>query len=136
MTARGLQRIALLALEGLGVASAVGGGIAMMAGTISLPSDWLVGTPFGSYTGPALILALATGGSQLAALAADLRREPWAALASGFAGCVMMGWIVVELILVGSEPGIMRNLQIAMFAIGLLEAALAALELRARPAAV
>ncbi|HUZ01346.1 MAG TPA: hypothetical protein VMU89_13430 [Thermomicrobiaceae bacterium] len=134
MTARGLERIALLALEVFGAVSAIGGGIALLVGTIDLPAEWLVGSPFGSYTGPALVLALATGGSQLVALAAELRHEPWATLASGFAGCVMMGWIVGELILVGSEPGIMRNLQLTMFLTGLLEAGLASLQLRAHAA--
>ena len=132
MTARELERIALLALEVAGGVSAIGGGIAMMVGTIDFPVEWLNGSPFGSYTGPALILAVVTGGSQLAALAAEVRREPWATLASGFAGCVMMGWIFGELLIVGSEPGLMRNLQITMFLIGLFEAALAALALRAR----
>jgi hypothetical protein len=55
-----------------------------------------------------------------------LRRHPAGMLASAVAGVMIMGFEFVEVLVVGSEPGIARNLQIFYFVLGLLTAALAA----------
>ena len=59
--------------------SAIGGGIALLAGTYKdgvlieaggqarFPLEWLQGTPFSDYTIPALILTIGVGGSSLIA---------------------------------------------------------------------
>ncbi|MEZ4522405.1 MAG: hypothetical protein R3A46_12290 [Thermomicrobiales bacterium] len=77
-----------------------------------------------------MILGVIVGGSQLLALAELLRRSERATVGAGAAGCIMIGWILGEVLFVGSDPGVMRNLQILYFTIGLIETGLATLLLR------
>ena len=121
MTMGGVERKMSIGLLAFGAVSAVSGGIALLAGTVQFPAEWLAGTIFSSYTIPGLILAVVVGGSQLVALYAGLRRPRWAEVATGVAGAILAGWIIGEILIVGSEPGIMRALQ-AIYALnGLLE---------------
>lgn len=110
--------------------AAVGGGIGLVGGGIQFPSDWLSGTPFGSYTGPGLILGIVVGGSALVAAAITLLSSRLAgAMASAIAGAVMIGWIVGEVGLIGYVSW----LQPAFFGYGLAMVALAALYRDATP---
>lgn len=130
------ERITLLALESFGAVSAVAGAIGLLGGGIKFPDDWLQGSPFTSYTGPALILGVVVGGSQVAALAGILRNKTWAATSSVLAGFVMMGWIGGEVLIVGSKTALMAALQILYVINGLLEVAVVGLQRRAdQPAA-
>ncbi|MBX6342793.1 MAG: hypothetical protein IRY97_10070, partial [Thermomicrobiaceae bacterium] len=115
MTTSRAVRQGLIGLLGFGAVSAAAGGIGLVGGGIEFPRDWLEGTPFASYVGPGLILGLVVGGSQLAALVAVLRHAGWARLAAAAAGCAMMGWIVGEVVLVGSRDGVMLGLQALYF---------------------
>lgn len=118
------QSVVILALAG--AVSALAGGIALLIGVIEFPLDWLDGTIFEDYTIPALVLAVIVGGSQVIAALSIRRSEGWGSEAALAAGLVMMGWIVGEIAIVGSEAGIMRALQAVYFTLGLIEAALAA----------
>lgn len=133
MNALGVERKALAALLGLGAVSAAAGAFGLLTGGAGMPLSVLDGSPFSSFTIPALILGGIVGGSQLAGLVGLLRRADWGVLAAGAAGCIMAGWIIGEVMLIGSDPGIMRNLQLACFLLGGLEAWLAALILRHQP---
>ena len=136
MNFQNTERAALLALEGFGAVSAIAGAIGLLGGGVKYPDEWLAGSPFSSYTGPALILGIIVGGSQLAALAGVLRHKSWAATASLLAGLVMMGWIGGEVLLVGSKSGLMAALQIVYALNGLLEVAVVGMRYRAdQPAA-
>ena len=106
-------------------------GIGLVGGGIQFPLGWLHGSPFSGYTFPELIFGLVVGGDQLLALVGVLRHKDWAVLALGAADCIMMGWIIGEVLIDGSERGVMRTLQLLYFANGLLEAGLAAFQLRA-----
>jgi hypothetical protein len=88
-----------LAFNGIG---AIGGGIALINGTIDMPLRLLQGSPFSDYTIPGLILALIVGISSLAAAIVVWKRAEGAALASIAAGAILLGWIVTEFVMVPS----------------------------------
>lgn len=93
-------RIALFVVDVLVALTAIGGGIALVAGLEEgrFPVEWLRGTPFGSYVVPGLILAVVVGGSAVVAAAATLISPNAGGLASTVAG-VVMGWIAVEVLI-------------------------------------
>ncbi|ACZ39063.1 hypothetical protein [Sphaerobacter thermophilus] len=125
-------RIGLIALQVVGSVSAAAGAVGLLGGGIEYPTEWLTGSPFTSYTIPGLILGVVVGGSQLAGLIAVLRRHDGAPQLSALVGAIMMGWIIAEVLIVGSIPGITRNLQVLYFLLGLAEVGLVALWIRAR----
>jgi len=119
----------IIALQLLVAANAVGGGIYGLAGAKNVPTEWLEGSPFASYTVPSLFLLCVIGGGMLVATAAWLLRRriaPWISLGMGV---VLMSWIVAQLAIIGAVSW----MQPASFAAGLLIAALAVYALR-RPA--
>jgi hypothetical protein len=97
-----------------------------LTGTIAPGLDLLQGSPFTSYTIPGLALLVLVGGSALTATVMLLRRHPFGTLASAVAGVMIMGFEVVEVLVIGSEPGVARNLQLFYFSLGLLIVVLAA----------
>jgi len=66
------------------------------------------------------------GGSALVATGLILRLPHLGVLASGITGLMIIGFEIVEVLVVGSDPGIARNLQIFYFTLGLLIALLSA----------
>jgi len=80
--------------------SAIGGGIALITGTLPVPVMLLRHTPFDSFVIPGLFLGIIIGGSALAGAVA-LRAQPRRSrLISAAAGVIMVGWIAGETILV------------------------------------
>ena len=114
--------IALVALEALVSLSAVVGGVAIVAGAIQFPLEWLQGTPFSDYTIPGLVLAIVVGGSSLVAAATILTGRGVGVLASALAGLIMAGYEVVEVAMIDH----LNWLQVLYFVLGLLIFALAA----------
>jgi hypothetical protein len=95
-------RIALIVVDLFAGLSAVVGCVGLVTGGIQIPLSLLRGTPFTSYTVPGLILGIVVGGSALAAAAAALlKRRALDALTSLAAGGIMVGWITVEVALIG-----------------------------------
>lgn len=133
MNARGFERRILATLLGVGAASAVAGAVGLLTGGLGMETSVLDGSPFSDFTFPALILGGIVGGSQLGALTGLLWRTPWAIPGAGTAGCIMVGWIVGEVLLLGSDPGAMRNLQVAYVLLGSAQTLLAASLLRHVP---
>ncbi len=80
--------------------SAVGGGIALAADLLGVPTTLLRHTPFTSFVAPGVFLAVVIGGSATIGAAALLARWPRALVTSGAAGAVMVGWILGETLLV------------------------------------
>jgi hypothetical protein len=74
------------------------------------------------------------GGGALFAAILTWRRHPYAPLVSGAAGLMIIVFEIVEVLAIGSPPGISRNLQVLYFALGLLIVVLALLQWRAAPA--
>lgn len=113
-------RIALFVVDVFVALTAIGGGIALVAGLEEgrFPLEWLRGTPFGSYVVPGLILAVVVGGSAAVAAAATLISPNAGGLASTVAGVVMMGWIAVE-VLILKQPSWTWT-EVFYFALGLV----------------
>ena len=103
--------------------NAVGGALYGLAGAEDVPRKWLEGTPFDSYLVPSLILLVAVGGGMGAAAAAHLVNHRFGPEISVAAGSTLMGWIVVQVLLIGPNGGV-SWLQPAMLVAGGLVAAL------------
>lgn len=86
--------------------SAIGGGIAMLAGLENnrFPPAWLRGSPFKDYTTPALVLAIVVGGSSLAACLAIFSKDKLSQYFSLVAGLMMVGFIVFEVMTLKQVP--------------------------------
>lgn len=130
MTTRSVEGLLLVALQVFATLSAVAGGLALVTGIIELPSSWLAGGIFSSYTIPGIILAAVVGGSQLAALSQLYRRGTSYLYGTALAGGVLMGWIIGEMIIVGTADAVMFGYQLVYFVIGFMEFALANMALR------
>ncbi len=120
MITNSLHRITLIVLNTFLSITAVAGGVGLISGWITLPVEWLHGSPFRSYTIPGLVLLVVVGGGGLIATVTIWRRHELAALLSIVAGTIIMCFEVVEVLVVGSEAGLMRSLQIFYFGLGLL----------------
>jgi hypothetical protein len=127
MGVRGI-RIALVVVDLFAAVSAIVGAVGLLVGYMDIPLTELRGTPFVDFTIPALLLGIVVGGSALAAGTIILwgPRERWP-LASSAAGCIMVGWMTVEIALIGLDVWV----QALYFVVGLLMIALAALLQRA-----
>jgi hypothetical protein len=101
-------------------------GVGVMKNAFPFPDVWLQGTPFHSYLLPGLILCLAVGGSHLAAAFAMVWGHSLARAASVFAGFVLIGWMIGELVLIGFRAPI----QMWFLAMGLIEVGLSFTKLR------
>jgi hypothetical protein len=117
---RGLRRTLLLDLNLFLGVTAVGGGVALLAGWISVPLSSLAGSPFSDYTVPAVLLTVVIGGSAL--LAARLVHLGTGAglPASAIAGGAIIVFEIVEWSVIG-----FAWLQAAYLAIGVLIVSLA-----------
>jgi len=111
----------LLGLELFVAFWAFAGGIGMMGGGLDLPSEWLEGTPFKNYFIPGLILVVVIGGSMLAASLVVWSRRPFFGPVSLLAGCILVIWIIVQVVLIGYRSW----MQPTFFAFGLAVVALA-----------
>ena len=114
-------RIVIGVLTGFIALTAIGGGIALLTGAEAnrFPAEWLEGTPFKDYTIPALLLAIAVGGSSLVACVTILRGQNAGTPASMLAGLIMMGYIVVEVLILKQAPPGPTPIEIMYFGLGL-----------------
>jgi hypothetical protein len=130
----GRPRVALILLDGFVALTAVGGGLLMVAGIDRFPPEWLEGSPFSDYTLPGLILTLVGVVAAVAALAAG-RRVDRAAVASAFAGAVLVGWIAGEIVLLqrnGAEQDPRSPTEAIYFVVGVAIAVLGILSAAGR----
>jgi hypothetical protein len=94
-------RYALGLLLGFAALNAFGGGYYGMTGARGIPTEWLLGSPFDSYFIPSLFLFVVVGGSFLVAAIAVLARWSLAWVAAIAAGAIVLGWIAVQVSLIG-----------------------------------
>jgi peptidoglycan/LPS O-acetylase OafA/YrhL len=94
-------RYTLGSLLAFGALNAFGGGYYGLMGAKDVPREWLEGTPFQTYFIPSLILFFVVGGSFLVAALAVFTRRPVAKIAATFAGVVVLGWIAVQVAMIG-----------------------------------
>src|SRR5581483_10712162 len=95
------QRFGLAALLGFGALNAFGGGYFALSGAPGVPRQWLSGTPFADYFVPGLVLLVVVGGAFLAAAIAVARASPLARPTAIAAGGIVLGWLLVELLMIG-----------------------------------
>jgi hypothetical protein len=105
-------RIAVIVVNLFAALSAFAGALGLVVGYMDIPVSELRTTPFADFTVPALLLGFVVGGSALAAGLIALFGphrvalvEPFRfdALMSGIAGCVMVGWMVIEIAMIGLD---------------------------------
>lgn len=127
-----IVRPTLIVMHTFVAVTAMGGGVALVAGTV-LPSwrsvvlppvAYLEGSPFDSYIVPGLILLIAVAGTQTVALVVTARRRASAPVFSAAAGYVCLGWIFVQMIFIPFS-----FLQAAYFAAGCVELGLVMVQL-------
>lgn len=95
-------RIALGVLLSFAALNAFGGGYYGLAGAEGVPVEWLEGTPFTDYTIPSLILLVVVGGAFLFAAVATFADARFARAAAAAAGIIVLGWIAVQVAMIGS----------------------------------
>lgn len=128
MNTTSLEKLSAHALTALNLAVAAGaitGGVGLLIGgegPWALPLSVLEGTPFSSFLIPGILLGGVVGGIALAAAISHLRRRPWAALVSEVAGATLVGWIGIQMLMLGH----LSWLQPLMLAVGLAQLGLAA----------
>ncbi len=110
----------LILLNAFFALTAIGGGLAILLGIDNFPLKWLEGTPFPNYTIPALILAVPVGGMALVAMLALALRKKRALDWSFLAGWLMVGFIVVEVLILQQEPPGPTNIELFYFSLALL----------------
>jgi hypothetical protein len=105
-------RIAVIVVNLFAALSAFAGALGLVVGYMNIPVSELRTTPFADFTVPALLLGFVVGGSALAAaliVQFGPRRvalfEPlrFDALVSAVAGCIMVGWMVIEIGMIGLD---------------------------------
>ncbi len=127
MIANKIERYMLIIFDAFLAVTAIAGGIGLLTGILDPGTELLQGSPFPNYTIPGLALLVIVGGSALLASGLMVRLPVLGVLASGFTGVMIMGFEIVEVLVIGSDPGIARNLQILYFTLGLLITLLAAI---------
>jgi hypothetical protein len=121
-TDRSPIEVALLWLEGLLAFGAFGGAIALVLGAVDL-AEATSKLPFGGSTVFAgIMLGLVNGVLPTLVMIAALRRRPVARLGHLAVGVGLMGWIVVQIGVLGPP---IAPIQVVYFAYGLLVAVLA-----------
>jgi hypothetical protein len=97
----GATRRMLIAVELFLALNAVAGAVYAFGGAEGVKRERLDGTPFNDYVIPGVILLVVVGGSLAAAATVLLRRVPNAWAFSVAAGAVVIGWLIVETLMIG-----------------------------------
>lgn len=120
-------RITTGIITGFIALTAIGGGIAMLSGAEGdrFPIEWLEGTPFQNYTVPALVLSIIVGGTSLAACIAIFRNLKSGSVLSLAAGCFMVGFVAVEIMLLKQTPPGPTPIEMMYFGLGVIVCLLA-----------
>jgi hypothetical protein len=113
-TGRGASAWLLMVLEAQLAVGAYGGALMMtliqpddflppawLARTPFDPPAWLARTPFDSWVLPGIGLLLANAVLPTVALVVEARGLPWAFLAHAAVGGVLVGWITLQLLVIG-----------------------------------
>ena len=127
MDTRTLARRGLLGIQALVAVTALAGGIALIAGSLSpgaagaITADpsFLAGSPFADYLIPGILLAVVIGGMHAASFVLTLRRVGAALFVSAATAFGMLIWIFVQIAIIPFSP-----LQAVYFALGLAECGL------------
>jgi hypothetical protein len=113
-------RVALVMLEVFVGVGAVYGGVMLARDSWGLPVTDLEPLPLHSWVLPGVALLVSVAAPMLAAAVLVARSHVRAADASVLAGAILVGWIVVQLAVIGPQMA----LQAVMFVLGLVISAL------------
>jgi hypothetical protein len=91
---------ALLAAETVMGLIAVPCGVLLIVNGLGMSEDVLDRSPFDTFLVPGLLLAAVVGGSLLGAAWLAWRRHPRAGIAGVAAGSILLGWIVIEAVMI------------------------------------
>ena len=95
-------RMAVVAIDLFEAVSAFVGAVGLVVGFVNIPVTVLSGTPFTNFTVPALLLGVVVAGSALVAgIIAVVGPRQSDALASAAAGCITVGWMAIEIAMIG-----------------------------------
>ena len=94
-------RILLAGLLTVIAVNAFGGGVYGLLGAGGVPQSWLEGSPFDTYVLPSLVLLVAVGGSAAVAAGLVFRRARMDQAAAITAGAILLGWIAVQVAILG-----------------------------------
>ena len=121
-------RISVVVVDLVEAVSATVGAVGLVVGFMNIPVSVLNGTPFADFTVPAMLLGFVVGGSALAAAAIGVFGPRHIdVLASAAAGFITVGWLTVEIAMIGLGSW----LQVAYLVVGLSMVTLAGLLWRA-----
>ena len=84
-----------------GALNAFGGGYYGLSGAEGIPREWLDGSPFTDYFIPSLILFVIVGGALLLAAIAVFARFRRVQIIVQSAGAILLGWLAVQVTLIG-----------------------------------
>jgi hypothetical protein len=87
----------------VGATALFGGGLLVAdpsGDAMGMPVEWLQGTPFADYLVPGLVLFSVLGVGALVVAGGVLTRKPWAARGALALGVALIGWIVVQMLLI------------------------------------
>jgi hypothetical protein len=115
-----ILRIALIVLTIFMALTTVAGGIQLVEGTYAPPTEMLSDSVFNNFIIPGLILGVIVGGSAAFAALGLIRKSKFAFLFAASAGIIIMFFEFVEVMVIGSPPGVARTLQIFYFGLGTL----------------
>ena len=113
-------RLTIGLLTGFVALTAIGGGLALLTGAdgARFPLEWLQGTSFTDYTVPALLLAIAVGGSSLVACVTICANREVDSLAMA-AGLLLMGYITIEVLIFKQVPHGPTPIELVYLGVGL-----------------
>jgi hypothetical protein len=92
----------LVGLEAALAVAAFGGAIGLLTGAIPMTGD-LQDVPYASSVLAGVTLALLNGVLPTVAAVAELRRNAWATFAHVVVGVTLIGWIVVQVAIIGLD---------------------------------
>jgi hypothetical protein len=75
-------------------------GVLLIVNGLGMSEDVLDRSPFDTFLVPGLLLAAVVGGSLLGAAWLAWRRHPRAGIAGVAAGSILLGWIVIEAVMI------------------------------------
>ena len=94
-------RYALGLLLAFGALNAFGGGYYALSGAPGVPVEWLANSPFEDYVIPGVILFVVVGGTLGFAALAVLAGFRIARRSAFIAGTIVLGWIIVQVAIIG-----------------------------------
>jgi len=105
--------------------TAIGGGTAILTGVDKFPIEWLHGTPFKSYTIPAILLIVLVGGSASLAAINILFKRKYALCYSLISGISLICYLLVEILILKQVPPGPTLIEIFYLLLGIIISVLA-----------